>query len=136
MHRFAVALGIGLAGATIIAGCMLAWGASPPVPGSVEFVLYAQGSFLQVPGLVPGNFTLGGEGGILVGSIHWDHTSVVLVVGPLGSLLSCPIFGGYAGSAWNQSFNRTLSSGTFGFGAFCGGFGNGTVTQAVEVVYP
>ncbi len=114
---------------------MLAWGAFPPRSGSLQEVLYAQGAALKVPGLPFENFTVPQQGGVLLGSIQWDHSSVMAGVGPAG-FYTCPSFFNYSGLPWTQEFDSRLISGPHLFGAYCGGFGNGTVTQAIEVVYP
>jgi hypothetical protein len=49
-------------------------------------------------------------------------------------MLSCPALLGYYGPPWTQSFNTPLAAGQYRSGALCSGFGNGTVTQSVQVI--
>lgn len=129
------ALAIGIVGGLLLAGCMIAWDAAPPRPGSLQEVLFAQGAVLKVPGLGFLNFTVPKQGGIVLGTIQWDHSSVFAGVVAEG-FYHCPVFLKYAGAPWTQQFNDTLGGGAHEFGAPCGGFGNGTVVQPIEVVYP
>lgn len=130
------ALAIGVAGAVVVAACALAWGASPIPAGSLERVLFPRGALFQVPGLPVENLTIPPQGGVLIGSVHWDHSSVLVVLAANGTHPMCPTFSGYAGPPWTQHLNESLSTGTYFFGALCGGFGNGTVTQPIEITYP
>jgi hypothetical protein len=137
MGAYATALGIGLALAAISGWCVMLGTASTNTPSTIEQVLYAQGSVLRVPGSAILDFTVPQPGGFFVGSIYWDHSSVAATVAPLGSRLVCPEEPtGYSGLPWTQWVNATLAPGTYEFGALCGGFGNGTVTQTIELVYP
>jgi hypothetical protein len=137
MGAYATAMGIGLALAAISGWCVMLGMASTNQPSTVEQVLYAQGSVFHVPGSAIKEFTVPQPGGFFMGSINWDHSSVSAMVAPLGSHLVCPEAPtGYGGLPWLQWVNTTLAPGTYEFGALCGGFGNGTVTQAIELVYP
>jgi hypothetical protein len=137
MSAFTMALGIGLALAAVAGWCVLLGVATTSPSSSIEQVLYAQGSVLRVPGSSAMDFTVPQPGGFFVGSINWDHSSASAMVAPLGSHLLCPEAPTvYSGLPWTQWVNTTLAPGPYEFGALCGGFGNGTVTQTIELVYP
>lgn len=132
-----MALGIGVALAAISGWCVLLGLASTNQPSTIEQVLYVQGSVVRVPGTANVEFTVPQPGGFFVGSILWDHSSVSAMVAPLGSHPVCPDTpSAYSGLPWTQWVNTTLAPGPYEFGALCGGFGNGTVTQIIEIVYP
>lgn len=79
------------------------------------------------------------EGAVLVGEVHWDHSSAAaLSVALVGEPTSCPAQVAnetYYGPAWNETFGWTLAPGIYSFGAICGGWGNATVTTTIELVY-
>lgn len=135
MSHPVAALAIVIAGVAVLAVCMVAWGPTGEFSGLAETMLYPLGTYLQVPGLHLQNFTLGPQGGLLVGTIHWDHSSIVFGVVPTG-LHSCVQLMNYSGPPWTEQLNQSLTAGWHTIGPICGGFANGTVTQAVEVLYP
>jgi len=137
MTKFGAALAVGLALATISAWCVLLGVSSSNSTGTVDHVVYLQGSVLRIPGTGTTEFSVPAPGGYLVGSIGWDHTSASAMVVPLGAHVLCPSGpSGYSGAPWTQYVNTTLPVGSYEFGALCGGFGNGTVTQTIEVIFP
>ena len=130
------ALAIGVVGITIVAGCVLEWGAPSRAPPFVELILYQNGTSLTIPGMHVTKFSLYSGGGRLVGTIHWDHTSAYAGALPPYTILHCTTLHGYYGAPWNQSYNVSLSAGPYTFGRICFGLGNGTVTQTIEIVSP
>ncbi len=137
MPSYTGVLGICLAVVAISAWCVLTSIAVTHTGNSIDQVLYTQGSSLRVPGMATVDFTVTAPGGFLAGSIYWDHSSVAAMVALVGSHVTCPVTSlGYSGSPWTQWVNTTLPKGQYEFGALCGGFGNGTVNQTIEVLFP
>jgi hypothetical protein len=137
MRHATAVLAIGLALTAVLAGCALAWGATPIRPWSTEEVLYPAGTVLKVPGFTVATFEISAYGGVLVGAAVVDHESIWVEALPAGGILVCPYFPGYEGTPWSYAINQTLTAGQeYVWGAVCGGFANITVTQPIELLYP
>jgi hypothetical protein len=124
---------------------LLAWGVAAglfvPAPVSQQ-TIFARGQVIHVQ--APGGlnrapvveFTVVGKGAAFTGEVHWDHSSAAFVLVPSGSAIACPaewLNVSYVGSAWNQSWDQSLTPGQYDFGAVCDGYGNATVVNAVQL---
>jgi hypothetical protein len=115
---------------------IIPWGPQATSPRGQ--VLVPALSVLRLPGFRDVNFTVPSEGGVLVGAAEVDHTSVGWIGAfPVGTGWSCPpLPRGYSGGPWVYTANQNLTAGTYFWGPDpCGGSGNITVTQSIEVLY-
>ncbi len=133
-------LASGLAVTAVVCSIALAGGwATLPGAGSVEGVILPQGTILHFPTdrNVPFPVPLGGA--ILVGAAFVDHQTVNLEALPAHSVVACPDIPAnatYGGPSWWYSVNETLAPGQYYWGAICFDWGNVTITQPLELLYP
>jgi hypothetical protein len=117
--------------------CSISWG-----PFATSFrgqVLAPAGALFKVypgSGFAGVTFTVPSEGGVLVGAAEVDH-AMKIGTRPAGAPgVYCPASPyGYSGSPWSYTVDQNLTAGEYTWGPFCGGWGNITVTQPIEVLY-
>jgi hypothetical protein len=127
---------LGFACLVVVTLCfIIPWG--PWVASPRGQVLVPAGTVLRLPGFENIGFTVPSAGGVLVGSAEADHTSVGRIGAfPVGTGWACPPPPtGPWGDPYSYTADQNLTAGAYTWGAFCGGWGNITVTQSIEVVY-
>lgn len=136
MRRPFAVLALGLAGTAIVAACSIAWGFPPHPSGSVQQVLATNGTVWSGSVFHTLTFTVWSPGGVLVGEAavaDWCGTFYVIPAGtevfPQCPASCYPVNG-------SVSFQQTLNPGGYSLVHACGGSGNATVTQAIELLYP
>jgi hypothetical protein len=138
-----VATGLGVVLSIVFATALINASVPPRTPGA-PLVIAPAGAVLHVSpdhfAYVPFTIFLPG---VLIGGAEVDHESVFGIgVFPVGSAFSCPSEPApppsppfYWGGPWSYSANQSLAPGSYFWGTPCGGSGNITVTQSVEIVF-
>jgi hypothetical protein len=137
----ALTVAVGLGAVLSIFFATAAIGASVPTPShGGTLVLVPAATVLRVGpgGLAVEPFTIIAPG-VLLGAAVVDHTSVNGIgVYPAGAAIACgliPYPPTYSGGQWYYSVNQSLAPGSYDWGAVCGGYGNVTVIQSIEIVF-
>ncbi len=114
----------------------VAGSAGPAAQAAGVQILFPEGTVLQVRGFGPlTRFAVSPPDAQLVGAFHADHFLWIMAWTNGTPLPMCPIYEGYVGSPMNATYNESLKPETYTFGEVCGGWGNLTVTQTIELVY-
>ncbi len=133
LPKIAVAL---LVATLATASLALAATPSPPETAQVQ-VIFPEGAVVHVTNFSAlARFTVVPPGAQFVGAFHADHSMWIMAWTNGTPMPLCPIAQGYVGPPMNASYNETLQPETYTFSEVCGGLGNFTVTQAIELVYP
>ncbi len=99
-------------------------------------VLFPAGTVIHVTNFSAlARFTVDPPGAQLVGAFHADHSMWIMAWTNGTPMPMCPIAMGYVGSPMNASYNESLKPETWTLSEVCGGLGNLTVTQTIELVY-
>lgn len=99
-------------------------------------VLFPAGTVLHIVNFSAlARFTVDAPGAQLVGAFHADHSLWIMAWTNGTPMPMCPIAMGYVGSPMDTSYNESLKPETYTLSEVCGGFGNLTVTQSIELVY-
>ncbi len=134
LPRIAVALLLVAA----LAMASLALAAIPLRPETTQIqVIFPAGTVVHVSNFSAlARFTVVPPGAQFVGAFHADHSMWIMAWTNGTPMPLCPIAQGYVGPPMNASYNETLKPETYTFSEVCGGLGNFTVTEAIELVYP
>ncbi len=99
-------------------------------------VIFPAGTVLHVTNFSAlAQFTVDPPGAQLVGAFHADHSMWIMAWTNGTPMPMCPIALGYVGPPMNASYNESLKPETWTLSEVCGGLGNLTVTQTIELVY-
>ncbi len=99
-------------------------------------VIFPAGTVLHVTNFSAlARFTVDPPGAQLVGAFHADHSMWIMAWTNGTPMPMCPIALGYVGPPMNASYNESLKPETWTLSEVCGGLGNLTVTQTIELVY-
>ncbi len=99
-------------------------------------VIFPAGTVLQITDFSAlASFTVYPPGAQLVGAFHADHFLWIMAWTNGTPMPMCPIAMGYVGPPMNASYNEGLKPETWTLSEVCGGLGNLTVTQTIELVY-
>lgn len=99
-------------------------------------VLFPAGTILRVTNFSAlARFPVDPPGAQLVGAFHADHSLWIMAWTNGTPMPMCPIAMGYVGSPMDAAYNESLSPETYTLSEVCGGLGNLTVTQTIELVY-
>ncbi len=99
-------------------------------------VLFPAGTVLHIVNFSAlARFTVDAPGAQLVGAFHADHSLWIMAWTNGTPMPLCPIAVGYVGSPMNTTYNESLKPETWTLSEVCGGLGNLTVTQTIELVY-
>ncbi len=114
--------------------------AAPEAPLSVRTVgtqvIFPEGTVLHITNFSAlARLTVYPPGAQLVGAFHADHFLWIMAWTNGTPMPMCPIAMGYVGSPMDTSYNESLKPETYTLSEVCGGFGNLTVTQSIELVY-
>lgn len=126
---------------TVSLGMFSVGGAIAATPGSTiepmaSQIIFPQGTVLRVTNFSAlAQFTVSPPGAQFVGAFHADHFLWIMAWTNGTPMPMCPIAQGYVGSPMNASYNEKLTPETYTFSEVCGGLGNLTVTQTIELVY-
>lgn len=111
--------------------------ASPQVGAQASGVrvIFPAGSVIHVTNFSAlARFTVYAPGAQFVGAFHADHSMWIMAWTNGTPMPMCPIALGYVGSPMNASYNESLKPETYTLSEVCGGLGNLTVTQTIELV--
>ncbi len=139
--RFPTPLAVLLAAAILtVSAAGLVSRAAPEQPLAAETlrtqVLFPAGTVLHVTNFSAlARFTVDPPGAQLVGAFHADHFLWIMAWTNGTPMPMCPIAMGYVGSPMDTAYNESLKPETYTLSEVCGGLGNLTVTQTIELVY-
>ncbi len=99
-------------------------------------VIFPAGTVIHVTNFSAlARFTVDPPGAQLAGAFHADHSMWIMAWTNGTPMPMCPIALGYVGPPMNASYNESLKPETWTLSEVCGGLGNLTVTQTIELVY-
>ncbi len=128
-----------MAALLILAAGLLSGAASEPTASAQTVrtvILFPAGTVLHVTDFSAlARFNVDPPGAQLLGGFHADHWMWIMAWTNGTPMPMCPIARGYVGSPMNASYNESLKPETWTLSEVCGGFGNLTVTQTIELVY-
>lgn len=136
LFRFvaAVLLAVSL-GVTSVGGAIASTPGSTIEPLASQ-ILFPEGTVLRITNFSAlARFTVSPPGAQFVGAFHADHSLWIMAWTNGTPMPMCPIAQGYVGSPMNASYDEKLIPETYTFSEVCGGLGNLTVTQTIELVY-